>query len=96
MQCADSWGVFGGRIDNQITLSNEFKFDPTEMENAVTPHRDVDGVFIDGSYRSRLCLVTEMTSEAILASEEEKNELPEELRPTIHKPMRQHRSSDGL
>ncbi|KAI1298346.1 hypothetical protein F5Y03DRAFT_269448 [Xylaria venustula] len=56
----DAWWIYRGRADNWMTLSTGLKMDPTDVENTINSHPDIQGVIIAGAYRFRPCLLVEL------------------------------------
>ncbi|KAI3332485.1 hypothetical protein HD806DRAFT_519210 [Xylariaceae sp. AK1471] len=54
------WWVYRGRADNWMTLSTGLRVNHTDMENTVSPHPDVRGALITGSFRFQPCLLVEL------------------------------------
>ncbi|KAI0908240.1 hypothetical protein F4823DRAFT_599854 [Ustulina deusta] len=80
---SDGWWRFHGRTDNWVVMSNGLKMDPTQTENAVTAHQNVAGALVTGSHRFRLCLLIELKPESAPKTEEERQNVLDELWPTI-------------
>ena len=56
----NEWWVYRGRADNWMTLSTGLKMDPTDAENTIGSHPDVQGAIIAGAYRFQPCLLVEL------------------------------------
>ncbi|KAF2966875.1 hypothetical protein GQX73_g6718 [Xylaria multiplex] len=56
----NGWWVYRGRADNWMTLSTGLKMDPTDVENVISSHPDVQGAIIAGAYRFQPCLLVEL------------------------------------
>ncbi|KAI0509753.1 hypothetical protein F5B22DRAFT_615931 [Xylaria bambusicola] len=54
------WWVYRGRADNWMTLSTGLKMDPTDAENIISSHPDVQGAIIAGAFRFQPCLLIEL------------------------------------
>ncbi|KAI1310704.1 hypothetical protein F5Y03DRAFT_345330 [Xylaria venustula] len=80
---SDGWWKFHGRTDNWVVMSNGLKMDPTQTEVAVSAHENVMGALVAGSHRFRLCLLIEPKPESAPKTEEERQNVLDELWPTI-------------
>ncbi|ROW14073.1 hypothetical protein VPNG_04087 [Cytospora leucostoma] len=54
------WWTYRGRVDNWIAMSNGLKFDPKNMEDAITSHPEINAAILAGERRYRLCLLVEL------------------------------------
>lgn len=85
------WWTYRGRADNWIAMSNGLKFDPKNVEDAISAHPDVSSVMLAGERRFRLCLLIELEENCYpeqgfgSAEEEEawREQMLEKLWPTI-------------
>ncbi|RYO98173.1 hypothetical protein DL766_005198 [Monosporascus sp. MC13-8B] len=77
------WWIYRGRLDSWVVMSNGLKMDPTEMENAISAHPDINGALVAGSHRFRLCLLIELKNSA-QPTTGSKREILDGLWPTIN------------
>ncbi|KAL9108530.1 MAG: hypothetical protein Q9227_006745 [Pyrenula ochraceoflavens] len=78
----DLWR-FRGRRDDMIVLSNGRNVDPSLMESIVTGHLKVKAALLSGNGRTALALLVEVSEPP--SSEQEKQNLLEEILPTVQK-----------
>ncbi|KAJ3578647.1 hypothetical protein NPX13_g1919 [Xylaria arbuscula] len=79
----NEWWMYRGRADNWMTLSTGLKMDPTDVENIISSHPDVQGAIIAGAYRFQPCLLVELRQPP--ANEEDRAKALDTLWPTVAK-----------